>query len=71
MKRAAAKKDVNKLLKSEWFNKLLTLRHNGGWYVAHRVDCHTKGFNKDGWAEFKEACEVGKKFEYTTGFEPQ
>lgn len=55
VKKVVVKKTVAKLTKSEWFNDLLTLRHNAGWCAAHRVVFHLKGLNEDAWAEYEEA----------------
>ena len=71
VKKSAAKKAVDKLLQSDWFNDILTLRHNGGWCAAHRVVCHVKKLDEDGWQEFEDGYEEKKLYKVATGFEPQ
>ncbi|KNA21202.1 hypothetical protein SOVF_045460, partial [Spinacia oleracea] len=71
VKKSAAKRDVDKLLQSDWFNDLLTLRHNGGWCAAHRVVCHLKKLDEDGWQEFEDGYEEKELYKIATGFEPR
>ncbi|XP_056686273.1 uncharacterized protein [Spinacia oleracea] len=71
VKKSAAKKAVDKLLQSDWFNDILTLRHNCGWCAAHRVVCHVKKLDEDGWQEFEDGYEEKELYKVATGFEPQ
>ena len=71
VKKTAAKRAVDKLLQSDWFNDILTLRHNGGWCAAHRVVCHVKKLDEDGWQEFEAGYEEKELYKVATGFEPQ
>ncbi|XP_056689158.1 uncharacterized protein [Spinacia oleracea] len=71
VKKTAAKRVVDKLLQSDWFNDLLTLRHNGGWCAAHRVVCNLKKLDENAWQEYEDAYEEQELYKTTTGFEPQ
>ncbi|XP_056692767.1 uncharacterized protein [Spinacia oleracea] len=71
VKKTAAKRAVDKLLQSDWFNDIITLRHNGGWCAAHRVVCHVKKLDEDGWQEFEAGYEEKELYKVATGFEPQ